>query len=231
MQNKEHQFEVKLPARITGLVFWGLVFIGLLSAVIILQGAETDLVAENQEEMLIISYEIEEIIEQYSDAPVLEKAAGQIIANVNERVTENGFHAVRLYEGDQSLSVGEITEGDDLYEFTLHYYPKDSNELHTINMEVYCAGAKATIADLRKNFLLFIGVGVFVFGLLLQRILQKMLSSPFQKMVATAEDFSQGKEDVRFDEERLDEFGYLGKFINDAIDTILKHKNDLVLSY
>jgi diguanylate cyclase (GGDEF)-like protein/PAS domain S-box-containing protein len=97
-------------------------------------------------------------------------------------------------------------------------------------MEVYCAGAKATIADLRKNFLLFIGVGVFVFGLLLQRILQKMLSSPFQKMVATAEDFSQGKEDVRFDEERLDEFGYLGKFINDAIDTILKHKNDLMLA-
>ncbi|MCK4705727.1 MAG: diguanylate cyclase, partial [Gammaproteobacteria bacterium] len=39
-----------------------------------------------------------------------------------------------------------------------------------------------------------------------------------------------GKEGVRFDETRNDEFGYLGKFINDAIDTILKHKNDLELA-
>ena len=41
MQGKETKFEVKLPARITGLVFWGLVFIGLFAAVIILQQVET----------------------------------------------------------------------------------------------------------------------------------------------------------------------------------------------
>lgn len=230
MQEKEQKFEAKLPARITGLVFWGLVFIGLLVAVVILEDAETDLVVENQEEMLIISYETEEIIEQYSEAPVLDKAADEITENINRHVNANGFHAVRLSEGDQSLSVGEVKQDDDLYEYTLHYYPANSNELHSINMEVYCAASKATISNLRKNFLLSIGIGVIVFGLLLQRILQKMLSSPFQKMVATAEHFSQGKEDVRFDEERADEFGYLGKFINDAIDTILKHKNELMLA-
>lgn len=228
MQENEKKFEVKLPARITGLVFWGLVFIGLLVAVIVLQGAETDLITENQEEMLLISYQIEEIIEQYPEAPVLETAADRIIYQVSKHIDESGFHAVRLYEGEQSLAVGDIGEGDDLYEFVLHYYPKDSNQLHSINMEVFCAGSKETISKLRKNFLLSIGIGVFVFGLLLQRILQKMLSSPFQRMVATAEHFSQGKEDVRFDEKRPDEFGYLGKFINDAIDTILRHKNDLM---
>lgn len=91
MQDKEQQFEVKLPARITGLVFWGLVFICLLATVIFLRDAEPDLVAENQEEMLIISYEIEEIIEQYSDAPVLEKAADKIIDSVNARVNKKWF--------------------------------------------------------------------------------------------------------------------------------------------
>ena len=230
MQDKEQQFEVKLPARITGLVFWGLVFICLLATVFFLRDAEPDLVAENQEEMLIISYEIEEIIEQYPDAPVLEKAADKIIDSVNARMNESGFHAIRLYEGEQSLSVGVVDQDDDLYEFTLHYYPHDSDELHAIDVEVYCAGAKVTIANLRKNYLLSIGISVFIFGLLLQRILQRMLSSPFQKMVATAECFSQGKENVRFNEDRNDEFGYLGKFINDAIDTILKHKDDLMLA-
>jgi diguanylate cyclase (GGDEF)-like protein/PAS domain S-box-containing protein len=47
-------------------------------------------------------------------------------------------------------------------------------------------------------------------------------------MVTTAEKFSQGKKDVRFDDRRPDEFGYLGKFINDAIDAILLQQNDLM---
>jgi len=230
MQAEEQKFEVKLPARITGLVFWGLVFIGLFVAVIILQQAESDLVAENHEETLIVAYEIEEILEQFSKPPVLEQAAGRIRAKISEHMDEFGFHAVRLYEGEQSLSMGAINENDDIYKFALNYYPLNSSELNTVELEIYCTNSKQVISDLRKNFLLSIGIGVFVFGLLLQRILQKMLSSPFQKMVTTAGLFSKGNEDVRFDEKRADEFGYLGKFINNAIDTILSNKNELILA-
>jgi len=230
MQGEEQKFDVKLPARITGLVFWGLVFIGLFVAVIILQKAESDLIAEHYKETRIISYEIEEVVEQYSQPPVLEQASGRIRAKITEYLDEYGFHAVRLYEGEQSLSMGAINDDDDVYKFTLHYYPLNSNELNTIELEIYCINSKAVISDIRKNFLLSIGIGVFVFGLVLQRILQKMLSSPFQKMVTTAGKFSKGNENVRFDEDRADEFGYLGKFINNAIDTILSSKNELVLA-
>jgi diguanylate cyclase (GGDEF)-like protein/PAS domain S-box-containing protein len=228
MQGNEQKFEIKLPARITGLVFWGLVFVGLLVAVIILQKIETDLVADNYNETLIIAYEIEEIAEQFSEPPVLEHAAGRIRSKIIEHMDDFDFHAARLYEGDKTLHIGAIKEGDDLYEFTLHYYPLNSNNLHTIKMELYCENAKQTVAEIRKNSLLSIGFGVFVFGLFLQRILQKMLSEPFHKMVTTAVQFSHGKENVRFDENRADEFGFLGKFINNAIDSILSHKNELV---
>ena len=230
MQAEEQKFEVKLPARITGLVFWGLVFIGLFLAVVVLQQAESDLKAENLEETLIISYEIEEILEQFSEPPVLQQASGRIRSKVSEHMEDFGFHAIRLYEQGQTLSMGEIDESDDLYEFTLHYYPLGSSEIHAVRLEIYCTNAKQVISDIRKNFLLSIGIGVFVFGLFLQRILQKMLSTPFQKMVTTAHQFSKGNEDVRFDEKRADEFGYLGKFINNAIDTILSSKNELVLA-
>ena len=204
MQGEEQKFEVKLPARITGLVFWGLVFIGLLLAVIILQQAESDLVAESNQNALIISYEIEEIAEEFSEPPVLEKASGRIRAKILEHIDEFGFHAARLYEDGHSLSIGEIEENDDMYEYTLHYYPVDSSELHEIQMEFYCTDTKKTISEMRKNFLLSIGFGVFVFGLFLQRVLQKMLSAPFQKMVTTAEQFSKGNDDVRFDDKRQD---------------------------
>jgi diguanylate cyclase (GGDEF)-like protein len=228
MQRKETKFEVKLPARITGLVFWGLVLIGLLAAVIILQQVEIDLVTSNQKEALIISYETEEIVEQFSETPVLKRAEDQIRSQISEHMTEFGFHAARLYEGEKILSIGHIEESDDMYEFTLHYFPLKSKELHTIKMEVYFTSADIVISDIRKNFLLYIALGIFIFGMLLQRILQKMLSEPFQKMVNTAEEFSKGNENIRFDEGRADEFGYLGKFINNAIESILSHKNDLV---
>lgn len=230
MPEKEQKFEVKLPARITGLVFWGLVFIGLLVAVIILQRAESDLITKSYRDTLIISYEIEEVAEEFSESPVLEKASGRIRAKIIEHIEEFGFHAARLYEDEYSMSIGEVEDDDDVYEYTLHYFPSGSNELHSIRLELYCTSAKETISELRKNFLLSIGIGVFIFGLFLQRVLQKMLSAPFQKMVTTAEQFSKGKEDVRFDEQRADEFGYLGKFINNAIDAILSHKNELLVA-
>ena len=228
MQGKETKFEVKLPTRITGLVFWGLVFIGLLVAVIILQHVETDLVTSNQKEALIISYEAEEIVEQFSELPVLKRAEGRIRSQISQHITEFGFHAARLYDDGKILSIGHIEDSDDMYEYTLHYFPLKSKELHTLKMELYFTSSDIIISDIRKKFLLSIGLGVFIFGMLLQRILQKMLSEPFQKMVTTAEKFSKGNENIRFDDRRADEFGYLGKFINNAIESILSHKNDLV---
>ncbi|PCJ84616.1 MAG: hypothetical protein COA54_13200 [Thiotrichaceae bacterium] len=228
MKDNVKKFEVKLPTRITGLVFWGLVFIGLLVAVIILQKAETDLIIANENETLIIAYEVEEIVEQFAEAPVLEKASGRIRIKILEHMNDLGFHAARLNEGDIGLSIGTIEDDDDVYNYTLHYYPDGSNELHAIKMELFCTNSGVVIADIRKNFLLFIGLGVFIFGMLLQRILQKMLSEPFQKMVNTAEKFSKGDEKIRFDDTRPDEFGYLGKFINNAMDAIWLHKNELM---
>ena len=78
--------------------------------------------------------------------------------------------------------------------------------------------------------MLSIGLGVLIFGFVLQRSLQKILADPFHNMVTTAEQFSLGNEDVRFNEKGGDEFGYLGKFINNAIDAILENKNELVLA-
>ena len=230
MPVEEQKFEVKLPARITGLVFWGLVFVGLLLAVIILQKAESDLIAESYRDARIIAFEIEEIAEEFSAPPVLEKASGRIRVNILKHLDKFGFHAARLYEADYSISIGEIDADDDKYEYSLHYYPVGSNKRHTIKLELYCKNIKETISELRKNFLLSIGFGVFIFGLFLQRVLQKMLSAPFQKMVATAEQFSRGNDNVRFDDQRQDEFGYLGKFINNAIDSIMSSKDELILA-
>ena len=230
MPGKAKKFKMTLPIQITGMVFWGLLLVCSLLAVIVLQQLETDFVSSNQEETLILSYEIEEIVEQYSMPPALNHAEDKIREKIQERLNTFGFHAVRLYEGDTSFSIGTTGEDDELYEYSLSYFPLDSSNPHVIKLEVYCANVKTVISELRKKILLAIGLGVLVFVLFLQLVLRKILSRPFHKMISTAEQFSQGKEDVLFDEKRPDEFGYLGKFINDAIKAILSHKNDLVLA-
>lgn len=228
MKENERKFEVKLPARITGLVFWALIFVGLLIAVLILQQAEKRLINENHENALVLSYEIEEIVEEFSESPVLELAAGRIREKVLQRMKGFDIKAVELNDGDTRLFVGSIGDEDDRFEYTLHYFPKNINELSTVRLEVYSTNTKVVIADLRKRILLSIGFGVLIFGFVLQRSLQKILADPFHKMVTTAEQFSLGNENVRFSEEGGDEFGYLGKFINNAINTILENKNDLM---
>ncbi|MBE9568468.1 MAG: EAL domain-containing protein [Proteobacteria bacterium] len=228
MPDEEQKLVIKLPAKITGLVFWGLVFIGLLVAVIMLNGAEDDLVQNNNKNASIIAYEIEEIIDFQFQPPVLEHAADRLRSKIKDQLERFDFHAVHLAEGDDSLDIGVINETDDSYERLLHYYLKGTAEMGAINLTVYSKNSAEAISDVRKNFLMAVGAGVFVFGLLLQNILHRMLASPFQKMVTTAQKFSSGNEDIRFDEERQDEFGYLGKFINNSIDRILANKNELV---
>ncbi|HEB82624.1 MAG TPA: EAL domain-containing protein [Gammaproteobacteria bacterium] len=228
MAQGEQKLQVKLPARITGLVFWGLVFVGLALAVIVLQQTESRMALDNKRDASLIAYEIEEVIESQSEGDSLASMEEKLRPLINQRLEKAGFHALRLRDGDYTLSIGTVGDKDDVYIKDLSFYPRNAEKPETIRMELYCQGSRAALSSLRKNFLLSIGIGVFIFGMLLQWILQKMLADPFQNMVHTAEQFSRGNEDIRFDESRQDEFGYLGKFINNAIDSILAHKNELL---
>jgi diguanylate cyclase (GGDEF)-like protein/PAS domain S-box-containing protein len=86
---------------------------------------------------------------------------------------------------------------------------------------------KAQIVTSRKTLLLGMGGLFLLFGLILQRILNRVLTRPFQHMINAARAFSSGDERVRFDEQRADEFGYLGQFINQALDYSIERKNAL----
>ena len=78
MTDTETKFSFKLPARITGLVFWGLVFVGLLAAVFFLQQAEDEMNVEQDKNARLLSYEISDVLREYPQVPVLEYARSHL---------------------------------------------------------------------------------------------------------------------------------------------------------
>jgi len=227
MDNASDTFKVKLPARITGIVFWGLVFIGLLVSVFILEDAESDLYLANKTNSLMVAYALEGIVKKNPELPVLETAASRIKLKLNQLRDEMGFTSVILFENGKEYLYGDRSADDDAFPYSINYYPKGSQHLETISTLVYYPNQKREVANIRKNMLLSIGLSVFIFGLILQHILHRVLSGPFTRMVNTAREFSDGNDSVRFDQSRDDEFGYLGGFINHAIESMFTTQRKL----
>jgi len=227
MDNQSDSFKVKLPARITGIVFWGLVFIGLLISVFILEDEESDLYSVNKTNAHMVAYALEGIVKKNPESPAVETAESRIRLKLNQLRDEMGFTSVILTENDKEYLYGNRNADDDAFPYSINYYPSGSQHLETISTLIYYPNQKKEVANIRKNMLLTIGLSVFIFGLILQQILHRVLSGPFTRMVNTARDFSDGDDSVRFNEERDDEFGYLGGFINNAIESMFTTQRKL----
>ncbi len=227
MENQSVQFNAKLPARITGIVFWGLVFVGLLISVFILEDAESDLYSTNKTNSHMVAYALEAIVKKNPESPALVTTESKIKLKLNQLRDEMGFTSVVLSEDGKDYLFGNRNAGDDAFPYSIHYYPSNSQVLRTISALVYYPNQKQQVANIRKNMLLTIGLSVFIFGLILQQILHRVLSGPFTRMVNTARAFSNGDDSIRFNDNRDDEFGYLGGFINHAIESMFTTQRKL----
>ncbi|MGD2055112.1 MAG: PAS domain-containing protein, partial [Gammaproteobacteria bacterium] len=227
MENGFSSFHAKLPARITGIVFWGLVFVALLISVFILQDAESDLYTVNKTNSHMVAYTLEGIVKKGAESPVLENVAEKINLKLNRLRDEMGFTSVVLSDNESEYVYGHRSSDDDVFPYSINYYPDGEHDLRTITTLVYYPNQEQAVADIRKNMLVTIGLSVFIFGLILQQILHRVLSGPFLKMVNTARAFSSGDDTVRFNESRDDEFGYLGRFINNAIESMFATQSKL----
>lgn len=227
MDNKTTAFQSKLPARITGLVFWGLVLIGLLAAVVALHGAGDDLVKQNKMNVENLGHRLEDVLEEKYAKPISKATSGRIRHAIISMQDEYGFTAVTLKIDEFEMTTGVVLPEYSVYQHEVQFYTLGANYVNTADVTVYYNNEDKTVSDLRKNILLIVGFSVFIFGLLLQKILNGLISKPFLDMVDTAESITSGDSSIRFDEKREDEFGYLGGFINTAIEQLLHQQDDL----
>ncbi len=216
-----------LPGKIAGIVFWGMVLVGLVIAVFQMQLLENQLEKQYQIDAKLFVYELENILEQNPSPDAID-------AQLKALLSQSQFHNTNLkysfsYKGRlyQSQSISDELQA---FHLSLHIHGAKKQEDNLVHVTVYMPSIDQQLIDIRKNMLISIGSLVLIFGFILQQILQRMLSRPFSSMVKSAEEFAEGNSHVRFDESRHDEFGYLSGFINKALDSVLRHQQDLEAS-
>lgn len=218
-----------LPVKIAGIVFWGMVLVGLIIAFIVLQGRENELSARNASEANLLAREIMEHLEEDQFAPpLLKNAQKKLLQVIETQRPALHFEAIELQSGNDILLIGNKHAGQEVISLTLKFHdPRAGAENSPIRISVLFPSLKRTVADYRKNILISIGLMVVTFGLILQQILHRLLSQPFFNMVTAAKSFADGNTLSRFDETRGDEFGFLAKFINRALNSIVRQQQDL----
>jgi PAS domain-containing protein len=197
-------------------------------AVFLLHESENEIERNNRNDARILSYELEEILENSESGDMLTNVRGRLNLTVSRLRDEMGDKAVYLSQDGKEITFGTQGNNDDVHSRTITYYPHGQKKSKNVLFSAYFPNRKTVVEEMRKHMLLSIGASIFVFGFLLQRVLQKVLTVPFVNMVRAAEDFSLGNEEARFDGKRQDEFGYLGGFINNALDSIMEQQGELV---
>lgn len=213
-----------LPIRVAGIVFWGLVVIGLMVVITMLSGREQEIVRQQQATVNeFVSRLYREAI-RHPVAGVDEAAA--LVHRLSSSVEP--IRALFVRVGERETYFGDVETDAVSYVRTVEL-PRTDAGYQTIPVEItlYLPSVQHQVASSRKHMLLGMGGLFLLFGLILQRVLDYVLTRPFENMINTAQSFSAGNEDVRFDDQRSDEFGYLGRFINQALDYSIERKDAL----
>ncbi len=216
-----NNLQSSLSTKISVVVFWGMILVGMLAAFALLNGRETEIKNTRVTNANSLVFELAEFIKSRKNF-----SWEEIEGKSNELMHQHQFAGISLYAEGKKLVLGQ--QGGDLasFERTFTYRPVNPKEIpFSVLVVVYHPTLKDSLVLERKKVLVAIGITMLAFGLLLHWMLQRILTRPFQHMVQTAKSITHGEMALRFEEKRTDEFGFLARFINKALDFVsLKQK-------
>jgi diguanylate cyclase (GGDEF)-like protein/PAS domain S-box-containing protein len=225
------RFGSDLPTKISGIVFWGTVLIGLLIAFMVLKNREHDLTQQYQSNAKILQIVIADSLAYSKDTQFSDTTRKELQQNIQPFCAVMHCDAIEVKRGSASFMYGDEKKGQDGIFTQMLIHPVYAGfASYPVEIGIYFPSLKQVLSSYRKFILLSVALLMMVFGLVLQFILQHLLTHPFAAMVTTAQQFADGDNHLRFDEARNDEFGSLAKFINHALDSSAKHYAQLSIA-
>lgn len=216
------QIQSGLPLKIAGIVFWGLVAVGLIIVAASVKWLENGFKTHYQSVSNQAVLSIQAIVNQSPEAP-----PDRLRSQIGAVIEQLGIPAATIERGIESVTIGTRESDYTSYTVSLPVQAVNPPKLATdVVITLFQHPVSEILKSRKKQLLVIMGSLFFVFGLVLQWILQRVLTRPFLQMVRTAESCTRGKP-VLFDETRADEFGYLSGFINQALAALKQRQDEL----
>ena len=219
--SRTESVRIGLPLKIAGIIFWGLLAIGLLMAALAMPWMERIVVLEHESTARQMSFLVEQVLHD-NPGETLDKLRPSLLP-LMQRLDVAAIHIER---GTDTATFGAPSPGLSSYTAAFPTLTADGRHTTELVITVYQRPPQKTLERRKKLLMLAFGGSFFAFGLIIQWILQKVITRPFYRMVETAQSCSRN-DDARFDESRPDEFGYLARFINKAMATLRARQAEL----
>lgn len=207
----------RLSSRISGIIFWGAVLTGILVVAVFIKQSEDDFAIRLEYRSMMLLHAVEQALGPKPGEEVLEKGQARLRQAVSPFQAADNLAGAEIRLGGQHLLIGAIPK-DPLVKSVSSNFLTDPASGERMVVTAYFDGAATNIDTVRKNLIIFLGAISFAFGLIINRILKVMLTNPIDHMIATAAAYAKGDKSVRFNDTKDDEFGFLSKFVNMALD-------------
>ncbi len=212
-----------LSMKIMGIVFWGLILVGIIIALMLLRGQEQRITFREQARADRFAYGVQQFL---IDQPHPSAAQMQSVARRLQRESRVAGASIQL--ADRTVHTGNTGSGLTILPRVIQYAARNgTGTVKNASVAIYEPAHATVVAAERRRILILMGVIILGFGLVLQWVLSRFLSQPFDRMMSAAHAFGRGETTVRFDETRDDEFGFLAGFINRALDFSVSQQRSL----
>jgi diguanylate cyclase (GGDEF)-like protein/PAS domain S-box-containing protein len=203
-----------LPVKITVIVYWAEVIVGLVICAFLLSGLERQLAEEYEAKADRFAYLAKQLVQ--SGVSVTHR---QVAEQVDALRLSLKLSAVTIAVGQHVIELGNRDENHTTA--TRSFDARVGIESVTtvpVKIAVFQPNIEKAVKQKRRTVVASMAFVLLLFGLILIFILRLAFTKPFMHMVRTAQSFSDGITTARFDSARRDEFGYLATFINRILD-------------
>ncbi len=200
--------------KITGLVFWGMILIGISVTLLLLRGLKHEIGIHEQMRADHFAYALQQYLLHHPHP-----SAADLKTLARQLRRQSGVAGARIHVATKSVSTGSTGPGlTQLSRIVGYAGVGKEGQTSSAYVTTYEPPLSRSVATARRHILVSMGIITLLFGAVLQWVLGRILSRPFEHMVSAARAFSRGETSVRFDDNRDDEFGFLAGFINRALD-------------
>jgi diguanylate cyclase (GGDEF)-like protein/PAS domain S-box-containing protein len=200
-----------LSTKITMIVYWGLVIVGLVFASLLLSNIEEDTLEKRTYIVDSIAYKV-----SLKQADAADKQTS-IVHILKEVINEYNNLDIEIFIEGELFAYANKMPPSELVDTIVHPLSLPGLKDEVVELHVIFPQLEGALLSERKRLLLTLGTLLIVFGVILKLVLERLIKRPVDKMVFAAQAISSGDMNVKFDEDRGDEFGYLSSFMNEAI--------------